>query len=458
MDPCYYLGLHQQIPDDWAHVWANDKVIVNSNIIINNLDINPKYVDQQLWQQLKQLQDQNYDLENQYYQKVKTKTSNKVGRRNFNDEVNPTGRIGHSIFIDRAGLKLANIDRVFNVTRSRVSYLSQHDYNFLSYADLCGGPGAFTQYIQYRRPKSFGFGITLKGNDSTNWHLDSNESDESRFKFIYGKDNTGNIITNAEEVVNTILQQMTHDVNGPALSAEIPIAGSPIGVDLAAADGWIGPDMKDTYQLGDITINGKYNYYYEESINFDLVAIELIVGVRIVRVGGNLVCKVTDTVTERMAQLLYLVSQCFETFTLFKPISSRAGNGEKYIIALGKKVDIDNVITILINLQNIIVNKQVIGNIIDIDNNYLKFTNYLTNLNDLFLNYLYKYSNKINKLIINDLKQLNNEKTDIIDKEELDLDRIYISWRLPGVYGTDYHQNLNSTNISQKRIFRYKIK
>lgn len=455
MDPSYYIGSHQPIADGWAQIWSSDKVNIVSNIIVNdNLDISPYYVNQEQWQQLKQLQDQNYQLENQYYYQFKAKNSNtKVSRRNFNDEVSPAGRIGHSIFVDRAGLKLANIDRVFNITRSRVSYLNQHDYDFFSYADLCGGPGAFTQYIQYRRPRSFGFGITLKGNDSTDWHLDSNESDQSRFKFIFGKDNTGNIITNAEEVVNTILQQMTHASDGPALSAEIPIAGSKVGVDAVVADGWIGPTMEATYKLGNKTITDKDNYYYEESINFDLIAIELIVGIRVLRVGGNLVCKVTDTVTKRMVQLLYLVSQCFEAFTLFKPISSRAGNGEKYIIGLGKRDNIDSIVNILINLQNLITNKQTIVNIVNVDTD---FVNYLVNLNNLFLSYLYKYTIKINNLIVNSINQINGTNLyNTIDIDNLDLDRIYTSWRLPGVYGTDYHPNLNSNNISQKRIFTY---
>ena len=246
---------------------------------------------------------------------------------------------------------------------------------------------------------------------------------------------------------------MTHATDGPALSAEIPIAGSRIGVDLVVADGWIGPTMEASYKLGNRTITNKDNYYYEESINFDLVATELIVGIRVLRVGGNLVCKVTDTVTQRMAQLLYLVSQCFEAFTLFKPISSRAGNGEKYIIGLGKRNDIDNVVNILIDLQNLITNKQTIVNIVNLDSNFI---DYLTNLNNLFLNYLYKYSIKINNLIVNNLNQISgNNLTTTIELDDLDLDRIYISWRLPGVYGTDYHPNLNSNNVSQKRIFKY---
>ena len=97
MDPSYYIGSHQPIVDGWAQIWSSDKVNVVSNIIVNNdLNINPYYVDQQQWQKLKQLQDQNYDLENQYYYQFKAKNGNKVNRRNFNDEVSPTSRIGHS--------------------------------------------------------------------------------------------------------------------------------------------------------------------------------------------------------------------------------------------------------------------------------------------------------------------------------------------------------------------------
>ena len=54
-------------------------------------------------------------------------------------------------FICRAAYKLANIDYVFNIM--------ENNNNF---ADLCGGPGGFSEYLLFTYPNSSGLGMTFK--------------------------------------------------------------------------------------------------------------------------------------------------------------------------------------------------------------------------------------------------------------------------------------------------------
>jgi cap1 methyltransferase len=214
---------------------------------------------------------------------------------------NPFEELPDNIFIDRAGFKLANIDAVFNVTGNSGLYTAQQTEGLFTFCDLAGGPGAWSQYLHYRRTSAIGYGITLRVEGNLAWNRSA--LDETRFNFLYGADETGNLYTNADSFSKIVRDK------------------EPIGVDFVMADGGIGVEGKEELQ---------------EMLNSRLILSEILVALKTLKMGGTLVCKLFETVTPLMVQLLYLISTCFTSLILFKPLSSRPANSERYLIAKGR--------------------------------------------------------------------------------------------------------------------------
>ena len=124
------------------------------------------------------------------------------------NETNPFEEIGNSVFLNRAAVKLANIDAVFKLTgyvQNPLSFQVDDVEERFVFCDVAGGPGGFTEYLQWRRPNSKGFGITLNSpsrNSSTDWN--TGRIDMERFNIVNGSDGTGNHYTNRMDFVDTI--------------------------------------------------------------------------------------------------------------------------------------------------------------------------------------------------------------------------------------------------------------
>ena len=97
----------------------------------------PNLVDVKLYSALQQIKD-GYNFPG--YDKVRLQT-------------NPFEDISKSVFINRAAVKLANCDAIFNFTEAKGGSLLPFGDKNLIFCDLAGGPGGFTQYIQYRLSK-----------------------------------------------------------------------------------------------------------------------------------------------------------------------------------------------------------------------------------------------------------------------------------------------------------------
>ena len=110
---------------------------------------------------------------------------------------NPYEKIGKSIFQNRAAVKLANIDMITNLTKDLPRLPEEN--NVLYFADICAGPGGFTEYLYYRYKTTGakGWGFTLK-NDKDDWKLEkfNRESPHDNFELNYGADGTGDITIN----------------------------------------------------------------------------------------------------------------------------------------------------------------------------------------------------------------------------------------------------------------------
>eukprot|EP00644_Phytophthora_capsici_P014145 jgi/Phyca11/98962/e_gw1.3.859.1 len=122
--------------------------------------------------------------------------------------------LGRHRFLNRSAMKLVALDHIFQWT--------QHRQDF-SFADICGGPGGFSEYLLWRTrdvKDVRGYGITLKGaRDNCDWRLSTDFHDS--FKVCYGQDGTGNLYSIAN------IRSFCDVVRGQ----------HPSGVDLAVADG-----------------------------------------------------------------------------------------------------------------------------------------------------------------------------------------------------------------------------
>lgn len=220
---------------------------------------------------------------------------------------NPFEAIKHRGFMDRASFKLAEIDCVFEIL---------HDFygRNLRFADVCGGPGGWTEYVMWRRSAQHpehtarGFGMTLR---DTAAHLDWNLykmnqwsqtmcqgllCPGSKFFPVYGGKHKGDV---------------TRPENMQAFIDRVQ------GVDVFLADGGF-----------DVTRDPNA----QERLSQRLLLCQLALGIKLLVRGGHLVCKLFDAFTQPTQDMLYAASLCFESLTLYKPVSSRPANSERYLV------------------------------------------------------------------------------------------------------------------------------
>ena len=191
----------------------------------------------------------------------------------------------------RDGLKLANIDAVYGITQHRTGYLAPHSKDQLIFADLGGGPGGFTQYILWRDIVSKGMGISTPS-------FQRKYYDSYRFSVNSGSDGTSNIETSTESFPQDFLRRF------------------PEGADLVVADVHTG-------------VHGELE-------NAKIILSELLIAVRIMSEGRSVfVCKIFDTFSLFMAQLLYVCANVFTNIDIFKPITSSPFSSERYLICSG---------------------------------------------------------------------------------------------------------------------------
>ncbi|KJH41623.1 ribosomal RNA large subunit methyltransferase J [Dictyocaulus viviparus] len=131
--------------------------------------------------------------------------------REARSRANPYETIGEAFFQNRAAMKVANLDRVFDfiisgeteekllsknpLTSERPNFNCDRDAPLFYFADVCAGPGGFSEYMLWR--KGFynvkGFGFTLKGNDDFKLGRFT-ASSAHYFEPYYGKHGDGDVM------------------------------------------------------------------------------------------------------------------------------------------------------------------------------------------------------------------------------------------------------------------------
>jgi hypothetical protein len=179
-------------------------------------------------------------------------------------------------------------------------------------AFLADAPGGFVQaFSDYRRrvakcptgQKDRCYAISLRPRDSytPQWKLTPEFCKENNIELVYGSDESGDLCK--PSVVDSFVQHV-----GDA------------SCDLVTADG--GFDFSSDF-------NG------QEELSTHLITAEVNAAMRLQKRGGAFVLKIYDMRTVQTMHILHTLVQSYDKVFVFKPLSSRPANSEKYIIASG---------------------------------------------------------------------------------------------------------------------------
>jgi len=216
---------------------------------------------------------------------------------------NPFEMAGKSIFQNRAALKMANLDYLCDYM---FTSFRKDPYELLYFADICAGPGGFSEYVLWRKGwEAKGFGFTLK-NENDFKLKDFLAGSPVTFEAHYGDFKDGDIYK--PENLLSFRDYVRIATNG--------------GVHFAMAD-------------GGFSVKGHENI--QEILSKRLYVCQFACALSILRTGGHFVCKLFDIFTIFSVGLIYLTYLCFDQIAIVKPNSSRPANSERYIICKSKR-------------------------------------------------------------------------------------------------------------------------
>ena len=234
---------------------------------------------------------------------------------------NPFETIRGAFFLNRAAMKMANLDAICdymftNPTSDNGNSLVGRDEP-LYFADVCAGPGGFSEYVLWRKKwRSKGFGFTLRntGHDfkMDDFYAGPPESFEPHYG-VNGADGDGNVFNS--DNIREFRKFVMENTGGK-------------GVHFMMAD-------------GGFSVEGQENI--QEILSKQLYLCQFLVALSIVRPQGHFVCKLFDLFTPFSVGLIYLMYRSFQVISIHKPNTSRPANSERYIICKWKRPDSDNI-------------------------------------------------------------------------------------------------------------------
>ncbi|XP_034950206.1 cap-specific mRNA (nucleoside-2'-O-)-methyltransferase 1-like [Chelonus insularis] len=228
---------------------------------------------------------------------------------------NPYETIRGAFFLNRAAVKMANIDRACDFMFTQPSVMDKNE--LLYFADVCAGPGGFSEYVLWRKKwEAKGFGFTLK--DSNDFKLeDFYAGPPESFHTFYGPKKDGNVYDpENQQAFRKLIMNQTRGR----------------GVHFMMSD-------------GGFSVEGQENI--QEILSKQLYLCQCLVALMIVRDGGHFVTKLFDIFTPFSAGLVYLMYRCFRRVCIFKPNTSRPANSERYLICQEKLPNTDDIMNYL---------------------------------------------------------------------------------------------------------------
>jgi len=187
-----------------------------------------------------------------------------------------------------------------------------------AFLDLCGGPGAWSQFLLSKSELSLrGFGFTLRSGTggADDWHAQEKDDWYSEllgrkdWKALWGRDGSGDLLKPG---------------NVQHCAGQIKKAG---GAFLCVADGGFSDK--------EIPPNLLELYFYR------LFLAELLTATSCLSTGGRFVCKLYSSYSTTTSALLYLTTRLFDSVSVVKPMTSRVSGPERYLVAIGFRGDVE---------------------------------------------------------------------------------------------------------------------
>ncbi|UOT91767.1 Methyltransferase [Aratus pisonii nudivirus] len=268
-----------------------------------------------------------------------------------------------STLLNVCSLKLLNINYTFdNIIGKSMKYDTL-------YADLCSAPGGFTYLLQsiFCNCKVTGFLTSMPPIESYleyDPYIRDQNNCNFRLNVLYGD------IRNQ----NFRIQFANH----------------------------IG--FKVAFVLADGGVDFKGQENFQEYIMRDLCLAQMLMGMMILKPSGFMICKYFDTFSKYMLSVLFLLKSVFKGMIVCKPVSSKAGNAEKYILFKDYQPNADLVeyFERILNLDK--SERDKINNLVKIEDNH-EFYNSMMKINkNLVINQNSALQKYLGKIKIEDMK------------------------------------------------------
>lgn len=236
-------------------------------------------------------------------------------------------------FMNRSATKLANIDAALDFCLTRSSDILPRDNTFV-FADLCGAPGGFSEYILWRCRRAEGrfskhcrgYGMSLTGTNEhgqgIRWKLHDSfqhgKASRSQYRICHGVDGTGDI--HRWENVESLQQTIYNDTPPDESSMNENDESERGRAHLVLADGGFDSQRDAENQ---------------EQVAQKLVVCEAAAALTLLRMGGTLVIKMFGFQTPVIRAVMRHFFVAFDSLVAFKPITSRPASAERYVVGFG---------------------------------------------------------------------------------------------------------------------------
>mmetsp|Transcript_57160 Transcript_57160/g.127511 ORF Transcript_57160/g.127511 Transcript_57160/m.127511 type:complete len:605 (+) Transcript_57160:65-1879(+) len=204
---------------------------------------------------------------------------------------------------NRAGEKLEELAQAVGLLQGVTSGAT--------FLDLCGGPGAWSQYLLAKKFRGFGFTLRSGSGAEEDWQAEQKDDwypdllRHPQWQPLWGADGTGDLLKpeNLHHMVRSLKR-----------------AG---GVFLCLADGGFSDKA--------IPPNLLELHFYR------LLLAEILTAASCLQPGGRFVCKLYSSFSASTSALLFLTTKLFDSVHVVKPMSSRIAGPERYLVASGFK-------------------------------------------------------------------------------------------------------------------------
>lgn len=329
---------------------------------------------------------------------------------------NPFEKVGRAFFINRSASKFANLDAIIRFTTpldAKGTSLVGTD-ELLYYADLCGVPGGFVDYMQWRKGWH-AKGIGIASRNGYNFRFFG--SDAISFEIHSGANRNGNIMEpeNMDSFGNLVHQHVR------------------TGVHLVIGDGTILRDRP----------NGIKELFTKQ---FHLSNCVLALSLLCVR--GTFISKIFDSFTPFTVGLIYLMYKCFDEIAIIKLNSSRPANSERYLVCRRMKPQTD---TIRDHLYQI---NKAMASLSDTSSDVIELValNILTS-NKKFYDYIFERNNSLTINTISALRRMLkclNDPTVIDSRQDEIKDSCLRLWNLPATI--DKNEQIDITEYCKSLV------